>query len=157
VHRRPRVHVVVFTERAVRRFRRRRKGTYDFQVCYFLFFFLSFSRLLCVTDDDGVNFLLFYSIIIHRRMSITRAENGDDSASTTTPAAAAAPKLVPSNAASIKVSEFIRLEKFFIFCFSRSKCFFSSSLAWGRSCLSLSSLLSYNSQKTTKVRLRDFL
>ena len=57
-------------------------------------------------------------------MSITRAENGDDSASTTTPAAAAAPKLVPSNAASIKVSEFIRLEKFFIFCFSRSKCFF---------------------------------
>merc|ERR1712205_195021 len=39
-----------------------------------------------------------------RRMSITpRAENEGDSASTTTPAASAAPKLVPSNAASIKV------------------------------------------------------
>merc|ERR1712216_785343 len=39
-----------------------------------------------------------------RRMSITpRAENEGDSASTTTNAASAAPKLVPSNAASIKV------------------------------------------------------
>ena len=82
------------------------------------------------------NFSLFYSLIIHRRISITpRAEN--DSASTTTPAASAAPKLVPSNAASIKVNERIRLEKFWFFCFlDRNRFFFPLSLSGG-SCLSL--------------------
>lgn len=72
------------------------------------------------------NFLLFYSLkIIHRRISITpRAENEGDSASTMTPAASAAPKLVPSNAASIKVNECIRLEKFCFFCFLDQNRFF---------------------------------
>ena len=106
---------------------------------------------------DGANFLsLFYSLIsIHRRISITpRAENEGDSASTTTPAASAAPKLVPSNAASIKVHERIRLEKFCFFCFSRSKSFFFFvPLSLGGDRVSLSLLLSqiYNS-RTTKVR-----
>ena len=92
-----------------------------------------------LTDDDGANFLLFYSlIIIHRRISITpRAENEGDSASTTTPAASAAPKLVPSNAASIKVNECIRLEKFCFFCFSRSKSFFFLPLSLGGDRVSL--------------------
>ena len=112
--------------------------------CRGLLFSLFLSLLVfppIYLTDDGANFLLFYSlIIIHRRMSITpRAENEGDSASTTTPAASAAPKLVPSNAASIKVNECIRLEKFCFFCFSRSKSFFffASGLSWGRSCLSL--------------------
>ena len=133
------------------------------EVCYFLFFFLfSFSRqnILTDDDDDGANFLLFYSlIIIHRRISITpRAENEGDSASTTTPAASAAPKLVPSNAASIKVNECIGLEKFCFFCFSRSKSFFFlPRVSLGGDRVSLSFLLSqlYNS-RTTKVRRRDF-
>ena len=105
------------------------------------------------------NFLLFYSLkIIHRRISITpRAENEGDSASTMTPAASAAPKLVPSNAASIKVNECIRLEKFCFFCFLDQNRFFFclSSLSWGRSRLSLSSLL--HNSRTTKVRRRHFL
>jgi len=114
-------------------------------------------------DDDGANFLsLFYSLIsIHRRISITpRAENEGDSASTTTPAASAAPKLVPSNAASIKVNERIRLEKFCFFCFSRSKSFFFFCLSLsGGDRVSLSFLLS---QYTTVGRQksderRDFL
>ena len=94
----------------------------------FAIFSFSFSsRFPANIHTDGANFLsLFYSLIsIHRRISITpRAENEGDSASTTTPAASAAPKLVPSNAASIKVHERIRLEKFCFFCFSRSKSFF---------------------------------
>ena len=107
------------------------------------------------------NFLLFYSLkIIHRRISITpRAENEGDSASTMTPAASAAPKLVPSNAASIKVNECIRLEKFCFFCFSRSKSFFFLPLSLGGDRVSLSFLLS---QYTTVGRQksderRDFL
>ena len=108
----------------------------------FAIFSFSFSsRFPANRLTDGANFLsLFYSLIsIHRRISITpRAENEGDSASTTTPAASAAPKLVPSNAASIKVNERIRLEKFCFFCFSRSKSFFFfASLSRGRSCLSL--------------------
>ena len=94
----------------------------------FAIFSFSFSsRFPANRRTDGANFLsLFYSLIsIHRRISITpRAENEGDSASTTTPAASAAPKLVPSNAASIKVHERIRLETFCFFCFSRSKSFF---------------------------------
>jgi hypothetical protein len=94
----------------------------------FAIFSFSFSsRFPANRLTDGANFLsLFYSLIsIHRRISITpRAENEGDSASATTPAASAAPKLVPSNAASIKVNERIRLEKFCFFCFSRSKSFF---------------------------------
>ena len=114
------------------------------------------ANILTDDDDDGANFLLFYSlIIIHRRISITpRAENEGDSASTTTPAASAAPKLVPSNAASIKVHERIRLEKFCFFCFSRSKSFFFlPRVSLGGDRVSLSFLLSqlYNS-RTTKVR-----
>ena len=106
-----------------------------------IFSFSFSSRFPANIRTDGANFLsLFYSLIsIHRRISITpRAENEGDSASTTTPAASAAPKLVPSNAASIKVHERIRLEKFCFFCFSRSKSFFFfASLSRGRSCLSL--------------------
>ena len=132
------------------------------EVCYFLFFFLfSFSRQNILTDD-GANFLLFYSlIIIHRRISITpRAENEGDSASTTTPAASAAPKLVPSNAASIKVNECIRLEKFCFFCFSRSKSFFFFFLSLLGEIVSLS--LSSSRKYTTVGReksdeRRDFL
>jgi hypothetical protein len=62
--------------------------------------------------------------------------------------------LVPSNAASIKVNERIRLEKFCFFCFSRSKSFFFFlPLSLGGDRVSLSFLLSqiYNS-RTTKVR-----
>ena len=127
-------------------------------------FSFSFSRFPAIrrTDDDGANFLLFYSlIIIHRRISITpRAENEGDSASTTTPAASAAPKLVPSNAASIKVNECIRLEKFCFFCFSRSKSFFffvPLSLSWGRSCLSLFPPLSRNIHTTVGRQKFDFV
>jgi len=119
----------------------------------FAIFSFSFSsRFPANRRTDGANFLsLFYSLIsIHRRISITpRAEN-----ETTTPAASAAPKLVPSNAASIKVNERIRLEKFCFFCFSRSKSFFFfASLSLGGDRVSLSFLLSqiYNS-RTTKVR-----
>jgi hypothetical protein len=87
------------------------------------------------------NFLLFYSLkIIHRRISITpRAENEGDSASTMTPAASAAPKLVPSNAASIKVNECIRLEKFCFFCFLDQNrfFFFASPLSLGGDRVSL--------------------
>jgi len=132
------------------------------EVCYFLFFFLfSFSRQNILTDD-GANFLLFYSlIIIHRRISITpRAENEGDSASTTTPAASAAPKLVPSNAASIKVNECIRLEKFCFFCFSRSKSFFffCLSLLGEIVSLSLSSSRNYTTVGRQKSdERRDFL
>ena len=124
----------------------------------FAIFSFSFSsRFPANRLTDGANFLsLFYSLIsIHRRISITpRAENEGDSASTTTPAASAAPKLVPSNAASIKVHERIRLEKFCFFCFSRSKSFFFFvPLSLGGDRVSLSLLLSqiYNS-RTTKVR-----
>ena len=96
------------------------------------------------------NFLLFYSLkIIHRRISITpRAENEGDSASTTTPAASAAPKLVPSNAASIKVHERIRLEKFCFFCFSRSKSFFFFCLSLLGEIVSLSLSSSRNIQQS---------
>ena len=93
----------------------------------FAIFSFSFSSRFPANIQTDANFLsLFYSLIsIHRRISITpRAENEGDSASTTTPAASAAPKLVPSNAASIKVHERIRLETFCFFCFSRSKSFF---------------------------------
>jgi hypothetical protein len=125
----------------------------------FAIFSFSFSsRFPANRRTDGANFLsLFYSLIsIHRRISITpRAEN-----ETTTPAASAAPKLVPSNAASIKVNERIRLEKFCFFCFSRSKSFFFfASLSLGGDRVSLSFLLS---QYTTVGRQksderRDFL
>ena len=122
-----------------------------------IFSFSFSSRFPANRLTDGANFLsLFYSLIsIHRRISITpRAENEGDSASTTTPAASAAPKLVPSNAASIKVNERIRLEKFCFFCFSRSKSFFFfASLSRGRSCLSLFPPLAiFNTSRTTKVR-----
>jgi len=122
-----------------------------------IFSFSFSSRFPANRLTDGANFLsLFYSLIsIHRRISITpRAENEGDSASTTTPAASAAPKLVPSNAASIKVHERIRLEKFCFFCFSRSKSFFFFvPLSLGGDRVSLSFLLSqiYNS-RTRKVR-----
>ena len=120
-------------------------------------FSFSFSSRFPANIQTDANFLsLFYSLIsIHRRISITpRAENEGDSASTTTPAASAAPKLVPSNAASIKVHERIRLEKFCFFCFSRSKSFFFFvPLSLGGDRVSLSFLLSqiYNS-RTRKVR-----
>ena len=98
-----------------------------------IFSLLSFSRRVFppILTDVVQNFLLFYSLIIHRRISIApRAEN--DSASTTTPAASAAPKLVPSNAASIKVNECIRLEKFWFFCFlDQNRFFFCLSLSRG--------------------------
>ena len=118
----------------------------------FAIFSFSFSSRFPANIQTDANFLsLFYSLIsIHRRISITpRAEN-----ETTTPAASAAPKLVPSNAASIKVHERIRLEKFCFFCFSRSKSFFFFvPLSLGGDRVSLSFLLSqiYNS-RTTKVR-----
>ena len=110
--------------------------------------FLSLVVFPPILTDVVQNFLLFYSLIIHRRISITpRAEN--DSASTTTPAASAAPKLVPSNAASIKVNECIRLEKFWFFCFLDQNRFFFASLSRGRSCLSLSSLLQQSDDKSS--------
>ena len=118
----------------------------------FAIFSFSFSSRFPANIQTDANFLsLFYSLIsIHRRISITpRAEN-----ETTTPAASAAPKLVPSNAASIKVHERIRLETFCFFCFSRSKSFFFFvPLSLGGDRVSLSFLLSqiYNS-RTTKVR-----
>ena len=94
-------------------------------------------------------------------MSITpRAENEGDSASTTTPAASAAPKLVPSNAASIKVNECIGLEKFCFFCFSRSKSFFffCLSLLGEIVSLSLSSSRNYTTVGRQKSdERRDFL
>lgn len=134
----------------------------DEKVCKisrFDIFSFSFSRFPAniITDDDGANFLsLFYSLIIHRRISITpRAENEGDSASTTTPAASAAPKLVPSNAASIKVNECIRLEKFCFFCFSRSKSFFFLPLSLGGDRVSLSPSSSFSQDiqhSRTKVR-----
>ena len=105
--------------------------TTDFVERFDIFSF-SFSRRVFppILTDVVQNFLLFYSLIIHRRISITpRAEN--DSASTTTPAASAAPKLVPSNAASIKVNECIRLEKFWFFCFLDQNRFFFASLSRG--------------------------
>ena len=131
----------------------------------FAIFSFSFSsRFPANRRTDGANFLsLFYSLIsIHRRMSITpRAENEGDSASTTTPAASAAPKLVPSNAASIKVHERIRLEKFCFFCFSRSKSFFFFfvPLSLGGDRVSLSFLLSrYTTVGREKSdERRDFL
>jgi hypothetical protein len=46
--------------------------------------------------------------------------------------------LVPSNAASIKVHERIRLEKFCFFCFSRSKSFFFLCLSLSGEIVSLS-------------------
>ena len=133
--------------------------------CRGLLFSLFLSLLVfppIYLTDDGANFLLFYSlIIIHRRMSITpRAENEGDSASTTTPAASAAPKLVPSNAASIKVNECIRLEKFCFFCFSRSKSFFffCLSLLGEIVSLSLSSSRNYTTVGRQKSdERRDFL
>jgi len=125
----------------------------------FAIFSFSFSsRFPANRRTDGANFLsLFYSLIsIHRRISITpRAEN-----ETTTPAASAAPKLVPSNAASIKVHERIRLEKFCFFCFSRSKSFFFfASLSLGGDRVSLSFLLSrYTTVGREKSdERRDFL
>ena len=128
-----------------------------------IFSFSFSSRFPANRLTDGANFLsLFYSLIsIHRRISITpRAENEGDSASTTTPAASAAPKLVPSNAASIKVHERIRLEKFCFFCFSRSKSFFFFvPLSLGGDRVSLSFLLSQcttvKGQKSDERR--DFL
>lgn len=130
----------------------------------FAIFSFSFSsRFPANRRTDGANFLsLFYSLIsIHRRISITpRAENEGDSASTTTPAASAAPKLVPSNAASIKVHERIRLEKFCFFCFSRSKSFFFFvPLSLGGDRVSLSFLLSrYTTVGREKSdERRDFL
>jgi hypothetical protein len=125
----------------------------------FAIFSFSFSsRFPANRRTDGANFLsLFYSLIsIHRRISITpRAEN-----ETTTPAASAAPKLVPSNAASIKVHERIRLEKFCFFCFSRSKSFFFLCLSLSGEIVSLS--LSSSRKYTTVGRQksderRDFL
>lgn len=125
----------------------------------FAIFSFSFSsRFPANRRTDGANFLsLFYSLIsIHRRISITpRAEN-----ETTTPAASAAPKLVPSNAASIKVNERIRLEKFCFFCFSRSKSFFFFCLSLLGEIVSLS--LSSSRKYTTVGRQksderRDFL
>jgi hypothetical protein len=125
----------------------------------FAIFSFSFSsRFPANRRTDGANFLsLFYSLIsIHRRISITpRAEN-----ETTTPAASAAPKLVPSNAASIKVHERIRLEKFCFFCFSRSKSFFFFvPLSLGGDRVSLSFLLSrYTTVGREKSdERRDFL
>jgi len=125
----------------------------------FAIFSFSFSsRFPANRRTDGANFLsLFYSLIsIHRRISITpRAEN-----ETTTPAASAAPKLVPSNAASIKVNERIRLEKFCFFCFSRSKSFFFFvPLSLGGDRVSLSFLLSrYTTVGREKSdERRDFL
>ena len=131
----------------------------------FAIFSFSFSsRFPANRRTDGANFLsLFYSLIrIHRRISITpRAENEGDSASTTTPAASAAPKLVPSNAASIKVNERIRLEKFCFFCFSRSKSFFffvPLSLSGEIVSLSLSSSRKYTTVGRQKSdERRDFL
>jgi hypothetical protein len=130
----------------------------------FAIFSFSFSsRFPANRRTDGANFLsLFYSLIsIHRRISITpRAENEGDSASTTTPAASAAPKLVPSNAASIKVHERIRLEKFCFFCFSRSKSFFFFlPLSLGGDRVSLSFLLSQYSTvgREKSDERRDFL
>ena len=131
----------------------------------FAIFSFSFSsRFPANRLTDGANFLsLFYSLIsIHRRISITpRAENEGDSASTTTPAASAAPKLVPSNAASIKVHERIRLEKFCFFCFSRSKSFFffvPLSLSGEIVSLSLSSSRKYTTGGRQKSdERRDFL
>ena len=124
--------------------------TTDFVERFDIFSF-SFSRRVFppILTDVVQNFLLFYSLIIHRRISITpRAEN--DSASTTTPAASAAPKLVPSNAASIKVNECIRLEKFWFFCFlDQNRFFFASLSLGGRSCLSLSSLLQQSDDKSS--------
>lgn len=124
--------------------------TTDFVERFDIFSF-SFSRRVFppILTDVVQNFLLFYSLIIHRRISITpRAEN--DSASTTTPAASAAPKLVPSNAASIKVNECIRLEKFWFFCFLDQNRFFFASLSLvGRSCLSLSSLPQQSDDKSS--------
>ena len=118
----------------------------------FAIFSFSFSsRFPANRRTDGANFLsLFYSLIImHRRMSSTpRAENEGDSASTTTPAASAAPKLVPSNAASIKVNECIRLEKFCFFCFSRSKSFFFFCLSLLGEIVSLSLSSSRNIQQS---------
>jgi hypothetical protein len=128
-----------------------------------IFSFSFSSRFPANRLTDGANFLsLFYSLIsIHRRISITpRAENEGDSASTTTPAASAAPKLVPSNAASIKVHERIRLEKFCFFCFSRSKSFFFFvPLSLGGDRVSLSFLLSrYTTVGREKSdERRDFL
>ena len=125
----------------------------------FAIFSFSFSsRFPANRRTDGANFLsLFYSLIsIHRRISITpRAEN-----ETTTPAASAAPKLVPSNAASIKVHERIRLETFCFFCFSRSKSFFFFvPLSLGGDRVSLSFLLSrYTTVGREKSdERRDFL
>jgi hypothetical protein len=125
----------------------------------FAIFSFSFSsRFPANRRTDGANFLsLFYSLIsIHRRISITpRAEN-----ETTTPAASAAPKLVPSNAASIKVHERIRLEKFCFFCFSRSKSFFFFlPLSLGGDRVSLSFLLSQYSTvgREKSDERRDFL
>ena len=125
----------------------------------FAIFSFSFSsRFPANIQTDGANFLsLFYSLIsIHRRISITpRAEN-----ETTTPAASAAPKLVPSNAASIKVHERIRLETFCFFCFSRSKSFFFFvPLSLGGDRVSLSFLLSrYTTVGREKSdERRDFL
>lgn len=113
----------------------------------FAIFSFSFSsRFPANRRTDGANFLsLFYSLIsIHRRISITpRAEN-----ETTTPAASAAPKLVPSNAASIKVNERIRLEKFCFFCFSRSKSFFFFCLSLLGEIVSLSLSSSRNIQQS---------
>ena len=124
----------------------------------FAIFSFSFSSRFPANIQTDANFLsLFYSLIsIHRRISITpRAEN-----ETTTPAASAAPKLVPSNAASIKVHERIRLEKFCFFCFSRSKSFFFFvPLSLGGDRVSLSFLLSrYTTVGREKSdERRDFL
>ena len=124
----------------------------------FAIFSFSFSSRFPANIQTDANFLsLFYSLIsIHRRISITpRAEN-----ETTTPAASAAPKLVPSNAASIKVHERIRLEKFCFFCFSRSKSFFFFlPLSLGGYRVSLSFLLSrYTTVGRAKSdERRDFL
>lgn len=132
--------------------------TTDFVERFDIFSF-SFSRRVFppILTDVVQNFLLFYSLIIHRRISITpRAEN--DSASTTTPAASAAPKLVPSNAASIKVNECIRLEKFWFFCFlDQNRFFLPLSLSWGDR---VSLFPPSHNSRTTKVRrarVVDFL
>jgi cell division protein FtsW (lipid II flippase) len=56
--------------------------------------------------------------------------------------------LVPSNAASIKVHERIRLEKFCFFCFSRSKSFFFFCLSLSGEIVSLSLSSSRNIQQS---------
>ena len=131
--------------------------TTDFVERFDIFSF-SFSRRVFppILTDVVQNFLLFYSLIIHRRISITpRAEN--DSASTTTPAASAAPKLVPSNAASIKVNECIRLEKFWFFCFlDQNRFFFCLSLSRGE-IVSLSFLPPTTVGRQKSDERRDFL